>query len=115
MGQGKGWLLLPTLFVFADFPGAQVVAVVFKVLAVVIIAIGTLAAVEVARSSTITGNDRIASVAGVIGGTIIAAAAMAFFGYVLQLLVAIHYDVRFVESAKRAAQLQAQPNPTAQR
>ena len=30
---------------------------------------------------------------------------MAFFGYVLQLLVAIHFDVRFAESSKEAENL----------
>ena len=89
-------------FTFADFPGARTVAVVFKTLAIVTLAIGILAATELARSTSIHGSDRTASVAGVVGGTIIAASAMAFFGYVLQLLVAIHFDVRCEESAKLA-------------
>jgi hypothetical protein len=89
-------------FTFADFPGARTVAVVFKTLAVVTLGIGILAATELARSTSIHGSDRTASVAGVVGGTIIAASAMAFFGYVLQLLVAIHFDVRYEESAKLA-------------
>ena len=89
-------------FTFADFPGARTVAVAFKTLAIATLGIGILAATELARSTSIHGNDRTASVAGVVGGTIIAASAMAFFGYVLQLLVAIHFDVRFEESAKLA-------------
>ena len=101
-------------FTFADFPGARVVAVIFKTLAVVIVGIGILAAVELSRSTSISGHDKTAAVAGVVGGTIIAASAMAFFGYLLQLLVTIHFDVRFSDSEKLANDLEAsqkQPAP----
>lgn len=102
-------------FTFADFPGARLVAIVFKTLAVVIVGIGILAAVELSRSTSISSSDRTASVAGVVGGTIIAASAMAFFGYVLQLLVTIHFDARFSDSEELANDLEAhQEQPTPQ-
>jgi hypothetical protein len=70
-----------------------------------------VAAVETVKALHTSGasNDNVvAAVAGIVGGTIIAASAMAFFGYVLQLLVAIHFDVRFAESSKLAESLKSQ-------
>ncbi|MGA2304724.1 MAG: hypothetical protein ABSH29_11035 [Acidimicrobiales bacterium] len=80
----------------------------FKTLAALLIALGALSAIEAARTlheHRASGGNQIAVVAGIIGGTIIAASAMAFFGYVLQLLVAIHFDVRYAESSQTAEDL----------
>jgi ABC-type polysaccharide/polyol phosphate export permease len=106
--KGKDGEFHPHYFVYDHFPSARLVAGVFKVLAALVIISGAVAAFESARGLHSTGTSNgivIAVVAGIIGGTIIAASAMAFFGYVLQLLVAIHFDVRNVESSKLAEDL----------
>jgi len=114
VSPGPGWEkgddgdFYPHLFTYADFPGARAVAIVFKGLAWLVLAAGVLSAIEAASALHHVGSSNgniVALVAGIIGGTIIAASAMAFFGYVLQLLVAIHFDVRFAESSKEAEDL----------
>jgi hypothetical protein len=116
ISPGPGWTKAkdgqfhPHYFIYDHFPGARVVAGVFKVLASLVLVAGAVAAFESARALHTVGasNDNvIAVVAGIIGGTIIAASAMAFFGYVLQLLVAIHFDVRFADSAKQAKDMES--------
>jgi hypothetical protein len=110
--KGKDGHFYPHFFTYADFPGARAVAVVFKTLAAALIALGTLSAIEAGRtlhSQGASGGNQVAVVAGIVGGTIIAASAMAFFGYVLQLLVAIHFDVRYAESSKTAQDLNPPP------
>ena len=99
-------------FTYDHFPGARTVAGVFKALALLVLAAGAVAAAESGRALHSVGassGNVIAVVVGIVAGTIIAASATAFFGYVLQLLVAIHFDVRFVESAKLADDLKALP------
>ena len=91
-------------FTFADFPGAQTVAVVFKGLAALILVGGIIVAVEVSRNlnqNYVSRSHDAAIVGGVVAGTIVAASTMAFFGYVLQLLTAIHYDIRYKDAATR--------------
>ena len=108
--KGKDSKFYPHYLTYADFPGARTVAIVFQVLAWVVLAAGALSAVEASRALHDVGASHgnvLAVVAGIIGGTIIAASAMAFFGYVLQLLVAIHYDVRLEESSRAARELDA--------
>jgi hypothetical protein len=107
---GPGWKTggdgqyRPHPLVWADFPGARVLAVVFKTLAALVLAGGVIAGVETVRALHDNGtpNGTIAAVTvGVAAGTIIAASSMAFFGYVIELLVAIHFDTRFSEAADR--------------
>jgi hypothetical protein len=117
ISPGPGWSkgtngnFYPHFFTYADFPGARTVAVVFKVLAWVVLASGALSAFEAAHAlhdGGASNGNIVAVVAGIVGGTIIAASAMAFFAYVLQLLVAIHFDVR-MEAASKEAKLLAHP------
>jgi len=92
---------LPHPLTYADFTGARIVAGVFHVLAWVVLFIGAVSAIEAGRTlhnNGATTNNEVAVVAGIIVGTIIAASTVAFFGYVLQLLTAIHYDVRFSDT-----------------
>lgn len=99
--KGKDGRWYTHFFTYADFPGARTVAVVFKGLAIVVLVVGIVAAIETRnnlRSIGASTNEQTAVVAGVIAGTIIAASAMAFFGYVMQLLVAIHFDIRFADA-----------------
>ncbi len=77
------------LFTFSNFRGAQLVATyVFKTLAVIVIlggAISALDAITTVHQYNVSGTDESLIVAAIVAGTIIAAAAMAFFGYLLQL------------------------------
>jgi hypothetical protein len=118
ISPGPGWTkskegeFHPHYFTYDHFPGARAVATVFKGLAFLMLIAGAIAAVEAGHNlhSVGSGNGNvIAVVVGIVGGTIIAASAMAFFGYVLQLLVAIHFDVRFDASAKQAEDLKSLP------
>jgi hypothetical protein len=116
---GPGWTkgrkdaeFHPHYFTHDNFPGARAVAIVFKALALLVVIAGVVAAVESGRAIHSVGGSNsnvIAVVAGIIGGTIIAASAMAFFGYVLQLLVALHFDVRYEESSKVAETMGPRP------
>jgi hypothetical protein len=110
--KGKDGHFHPHYFTYDHFPGARTVAGVFKSLAALVLIAGAVAAFESARALHTVGastDNVVAVVAGIVGGTIIAASAMACFGYVLQLLVAIHFDVRYVESAQQAEALRAKP------
>ena len=81
-------------FTYDDFPGTRAVAVVFKSVAAVVLVSGVLAAaLSLSRlhGENASSNEQLSVVFGIVGGTIIAASAMAFFGYVLQLLVTIHF------------------------
>ena len=113
---GPGWSKnkdgrwAPHWLTFADFPGAQVVATLFKTLALAVLVIGAVSAAEAGRSlhqNGVTGPEQAAVVAGIVVGTIVAAATMAFFGYVLQLLTTIHFDTRYGAAVDRAY-----PRPT---
>ncbi|MGO8824263.1 MAG: hypothetical protein ACLQU9_03375 [Acidimicrobiales bacterium] len=95
----------PDWLTYADFRGAAALSAFFKVFAVVVVAAGVVAAVLVGRSlhADGAGGDTAAVVVGIIGGSVVAAAAIAFFGFVLELLIAIHFGVRFSDSAREAA------------
>ena len=93
---GPGWSKTPDgswtphLFTFSNFRGAQLVAYVFKTLAVIVLIGGTISALEAittVHQHNVSGTDEGLIVAGIVAGSIIAASAMAFFGYLLQLLV----------------------------
>jgi hypothetical protein len=94
-----------------DFSGAQSVAGVFHVLAWLVAIGGVVAAAAAYRHLHGDGssNSNVAVVVGsILGGTIVTAAMLAFFGYVLELLVAIHFDVRMpdawtIATTRRAA------------
>jgi hypothetical protein len=98
-----------------DFSGAQSVASVFHVLAWLVVIGGVVAAAAAYRHLHGDGssNSDVAVVVGsILGGTILTAAMLAFFGYVLELLVAIHFDVRMpdawtIATTRRAAALKA--------
>jgi hypothetical protein len=110
--KGKDGKFHPHYLVYDHFPGARTVAGVFKTLALLVLVAGAVAAFETGHALHTNGASNstvVAVVAGIVGGTIIAASAMAFFGYVLQVLVAIHFDVRHEESAKAAEHLTPMP------
>jgi hypothetical protein len=91
--------------VYKDFSGAQSVASVFHVLAWLVVIGGVVAAATAYRHLHGDGspNSDVAVVVGsILGGTILTAAMLAFFGYVLELLVAIHFDVRMPDAWKIA-------------
>jgi hypothetical protein len=78
---------------------------VFKVFAAVLLVGGVLAAVvSLSRmhGENISSSQQLIVFFSIVGGAIFAASAMAFFGYMLQLLVAIHFDIRFVDSQEAA-------------
>jgi hypothetical protein len=92
---------LPDEIVYKNFSGARPVAGVFHVLAWIVIIGGVVAALTAYRQLHGNGssNSDVAVVGGsILGGTIFTAAVLAFFGYVLELLVAIHFDVRMPEA-----------------
>jgi hypothetical protein len=101
--------------VYKDFSGAQSVAGVFHVLAWLVVIGGLVAAGTAYRHLHGDGssNSNVAIVVGcILGGTIVTAAMLAFFGYVLELLVAIHFDVRMpdawtIATTRRAAAAKA--------
>ena len=84
-----------------DFSGAQSVASVLHVLAWLVVIGGVVAAATVYRHlhGDRSSNGEVAVVVGsILGGSILTAAMLAFFGYVLELLVAIHFDVRMPDA-----------------
>jgi hypothetical protein len=70
------------------FNGAQAVAVFFKVTAVVMLIGGVITAAAVGTSHSYTGH-KAGVVIDIIAGTVFTAASVAFFGYVLELLLGI--------------------------
>jgi hypothetical protein len=87
--------------VYKNFTGARTVAGVLHVLAWIVIIGGVVAALSAYRQLHGNGssNSDVAMVVGsILGGTIFTAAVLGFFGYVLELLVAIHFDVRMPEA-----------------
>jgi hypothetical protein len=84
-----------------DFSGALSVASVLHILAWLVVVGGVVAAATVYRHLHGDGssNGDVAVVVGsILGGSILTAAMLAFFGYVLELLVAIHFDVRMPDA-----------------
>lgn len=109
--KGRDGRWYPDWLTYADFRGAETLAAIFKVLAWVVVVAGAAAAALVGRTLHADGGGRDTAVAilGIIGGTAVAAAAIGFFGYVLELLIAIHYGVRFSDSALEAARQESSP------
>ncbi len=82
-----------------DFVGAKVVAHVFlATAAVILVASSLLLAVHIFSHGRLdhpsSMNVKAVVVAGTMLGSILAASWVAFFGYVVQLLVAVHLGVR---------------------
>jgi len=74
------------------YGGARTVSTVFKATAWLVLIGGTISAIQAARTlhnSGATSNTVTDVVLGIVGGTILTAAAMGFFAYVLDLLVGI--------------------------
>jgi hypothetical protein len=103
--RGKDQHWHPDWLNYADFRGAQALSALFKVLAMCVVVAGVFAAVEGSRvlQGTGLGGSKPVVVLGIVGVTVVAASALAFFGYVLELLVAVHYDVRFSDAKEEAA------------
>ncbi len=70
------------------YGGAHAVAVVFKIAAILVIIGGVGGVVGIDRDLSYVGN-KAPVVVGIIAGTIFTAAAVAFFAYVLDLLMGI--------------------------
>jgi Protein of unknown function (DUF2510) len=71
-----------------SYGGAYAVAVIFKIASVLIIIGGTASAIELDRDQNYIGNKG-GILLGIIAGTVFTAAAVAFFAYVLDLLIGI--------------------------
>jgi hypothetical protein len=79
------------------YGGARLVSAVFKVVAWLVILGGIIGAVATSKSlrdSGATHGHVVAVVIGIGAGTILAAASLAFFAYVLDLLIAIASGTR---------------------
>lgn len=105
-----------------DFSGAQSVARIFHVLAWLVVIGGVVAAATAYRHLHGDGSshgDVVVVVGSILGGTILTAAMLAFFGYVLELLVALHFDVRMpdawaiAQTRRAAATMDHAPAPRA--
>jgi hypothetical protein len=93
----------PHYLVNEDFRGSAVVANVFRILAALILIGGAI-------SAAVTGHDMhqngysnaevTEAVIGIVVGTIVSASAMLFFTFVLELLRAIHFDLRHDDAVK---------------
>jgi len=105
--KGKDGRWHPDWLTYANFRGAAALSAFFKVFAVIVVGAGVIAAILIGRSlhADGAGGNTAAVVVGIIGGSVVAASAVAFFGFVLELLIAIHFGVRFSDSAREAARL----------
>lgn len=90
------------------YGGAQAVAAIFKIASFLVVIGGVLAAAEVDRSQTYIGNKGPA-VVGIVAGTIFTAAAVAFFAYVLDLLIGIERNTFSGRSARTVETPPSQP------
>jgi hypothetical protein len=70
------------------YGGAHAVAVIFKIASILVIIGGVGAVIEINRDLSYVGNKG-PVVVGIIAGTVFTAAAVAFFAYVLDLLIGI--------------------------
>ncbi|MGD0747199.1 MAG: hypothetical protein ABSB68_05265 [Acidimicrobiales bacterium] len=104
--KGKDGRWYPDWLTFADFRGAAALSAFFKVLALVVVGAGVIAAILVGRAlhADGVGGETAVAVAAIVSGSVVVASAIAFFGFVLELLIAIHFGVRFADSAREAAQ-----------
>jgi Protein of unknown function (DUF2510) len=92
------------------YGGAHAVAVIFKIASILVIIGGIIAVVGFSRNQTYVG-DKGAIYASIIGGTVFTAAAIAFFAYVLDLLIGIERNTFSTPSA--SSSLVPQPRPIA--
>jgi Protein of unknown function (DUF2510) len=84
-----------------SYSGAHAVAGVFKLASFLVIIGGVVTAVQISHDQSYVGNkDGIE--AGIIAGTIFTAAAVAFFAYVLDLLIGIERNTFAGRSARPA-------------
>lgn len=94
-----------------SYGGAYAVAAIFKIASFLIIIGGAVSAVALNRDLNYIGNKNVLLV-GIIAGTVFSAAAVAFFAYVLDLLIGIQ---RNTLSASTTRPVQTpRPFPTAQ-
>lgn len=91
------------------YGGAHAVAAIFKIASFLVIIGGVLVATEVNRSQTYIGNKGPAEV-GIVAGTIFTAAAVAFFAYVLDLLIGIERNTSSGRSARTVETPPFQPS-----
>ncbi len=94
-----------------SYAGAHAVSVVFKIVAFLILIGGAGAAIEVHRdvSEFYTGSNTNGLTFVIIAGTVITASAVAFFAYVLDLLIGIEKNT-FPDGTLRAVDV---PRPVA--
>ena len=90
------------------YGGAQAVAGVFKVASFLVLIGGAITAVQFSHDQSYTGNKGQIEV-GIIAGTIFTAAAVAFFAYVLDLLIGIERNTSSGRSARPAEAPSPQP------
>jgi hypothetical protein len=115
---GPGWSIsqegewVPHWLALNEFEGARAVAVAFKSLAALILIAGVVCAEGAGQALAdggMSGGGVFAVVVGIVVGTIIAASTMAFFGYVLQLLISIHFGNRYDEAASNSLPVLQKP------
>src|ERR1700722_7089757 len=96
-----------------SYGGAPAVSVVFKIVAFLILIGGVGSAIEVHRdvSEFYTGNNTNGLTFVIIAGTIITASAVAFFAYVLDLLIGIEKNT-FPDGSMRAVDVPRPMPPT---
>jgi hypothetical protein len=96
-----------------DFRGVEVVASAFLVASVLILCGGAAAVFEEIvrfRRDGVSGDTVSIAVASTVVGALITASLMAFLGYVLQLLRALHFDVRLTEIRNEERENSAREN-----
>ena len=103
--QQKDGRFRPPFLAHSNFPSALFFASLFKIFAWVFLAIGAFGAVkadQALRDISTSGDAQAAIVTGIALVTIFAACALGFFGYTVELLVAIHFDTRYEQSQQEA-------------
>jgi uncharacterized membrane protein YidH (DUF202 family) len=92
----------------SDFRGARAVASAFMVAAGVVLIAGAASAyltVGQLHDRGLGARETLAIIIGIAAVTILVASALAFFGYVLELLVTLHFDASYARSARAAEQM----------
>lgn len=108
---GPGWRktkdgrYVPHLFTESDFGGAQTVAGIFQLLGWLVIVLGVIVdwqtRIALSRHGP-GGGTALVVLLGIAGATILVSSTLFFFGYVLRLLVALHFDAGLPEATRRA-------------
>jgi hypothetical protein len=96
-----------------SYAGAHAVSVIFKIVAVLILIGGVAAAIEVHRdlNNFYTGTNTNGLTLWIIAGTIVSASAVAFFAYVLDLLIGIERNT-FPDGSFRQVDVPRPMQPT---